>query len=57
MPACRTEASALFGGRVGEPPNRQGTALFDQCVDSLNHGIPGKASFGVGLEFARSGWQ
>lgn len=32
-------------------------ALFNQGIDSLNHGISGKAVFRVGLELARSGWQ
>ena len=47
----------IFGGRVGEPPNRQGAALFNQSVDSLNHGIPGKALSRIRLELTRTGWQ
>ncbi len=52
-----------FGGRVvfcsgvGEPPNRQGAALFNQNNDPFNHRISGKGGPKGRLEFARSGWQ
>lgn len=46
----------IFGGGIGEPPNRQGAALFNQSIDLFNHGILGKALPRVRLEFAHSGW-
>ena len=42
----------IVGGGVGEPPNRQGAALFNQGIDLLNHGIPNKASFRGKLKLA-----
>lgn len=47
----------IFGGGIGEPPDRQGAALFNQGIDSLNHDIPDKASFRGSLELARRRWQ
>jgi len=44
-----------FGGGIGQPANRQGAALFNQGVDALNHGIPGKASFMGRLQLSRRG--
>ena len=38
--------------RGGEPPNRQGTALFNQGIDLLNHDIASKTLSGVKLELA-----
>lgn len=40
------------GGRIGEPPNRQRAALFNQDNDSLNHCIASKSAPRIGLEFA-----
>ena len=45
------------GSRAGEPPNRQGAALFNQGNDSLNHRIASKAVSRVGLELASDWWQ
>ncbi len=47
----------IFGGGVGEPPNRQGAALFNQGIDLLNHGVASKTLSGVRLELARRRWQ
>lgn len=47
----------IFDGGIVEPPNRQGTALFNQGIDLLNHGIASKTAAGVRLELARHGWQ
>ena len=40
------------GGGVGEPANRQGTALFNQGIDLLNQSIASKTVSGVRLELA-----
>ncbi|MEY3200656.1 MAG: hypothetical protein RIR70_206 [Pseudomonadota bacterium] len=40
---------------IGKPPNRQGAALFNQGIDSLNHGIASKTVPGVRLELTRRG--
>lgn len=51
-----------FGGCVifvcgaGQPPNRQGAALFNQGDDPFNQRISGKAEARGGLEFARGAW-
>ena len=37
----------IFGSGIGKPPNRQGTALLNQSIDLLNHGIASKAVSGV----------
>ena len=42
----------IVGGGVGEPPNRQGAALFNQGIDLLNHGVASKTVSGVKLELA-----
>ena len=42
----------FVGGGVGEPSNRQGTALFNQGIDLLNHGVASKTVSGVKLELA-----
>ena len=47
----------IVGGGVGEPPNRQGTALLNQGIDLLNHDIASKTLSGVKLELARRGGQ
>ena len=47
----------IIGGGVGEPPNRQGTALLNQGIDLLNHDIASKTLSGVKLELARRGGQ
>ena len=52
----RLGACLCVSGRVGEPSNRQGTALFNQGIDSLNHRVAGKAESRIGLESAR-GWR
>ena len=46
-----------FGSGVGDPPNRQGAALFDQGNDSIDHAIAGKLVSRFGLEFAGGGRQ
>lgn len=46
-------ACVTVGGGVGESPNRQGAALFNQGIDLLNHGIAAKTECGVRLELAR----
>ena len=43
----------VFSGRIGEPLNRQGAALFNQGFDLLNHGIASKTVSWVRLELAR----
>lgn len=44
----RDSASAsFFGCGIGKPPNRQGTALLNQGIDLLNHGIAIKVVSGV----------
>jgi hypothetical protein len=40
----------IVGGGVGEPPNRQCTALLNQGIDLLNHDIASKTLSGVKLE-------
>lgn len=45
------------GCGVGEPPNRQGTALLNQGIDLLNHDIASKTLSGVKLELACRGGQ
>ena len=47
----------IVGSGVGEPANRQGTALLNQSIDLLNHGIASKTVSGVRLELARRRWQ
>ena len=47
----------IDGGGVGEPPNRQCTALLNQGIDLLNHDIASKTLSGVKLELARRGGQ
>ena len=47
----------IVGGGVGEPPNRQGAALFNQGIDLLNHSIASKTVSGGRLELARRRWQ
>lgn len=47
----------IVGGGVGEPPNRQGAALFNQGIDLLNHSIASKTVSGIRLELARRRWQ
>ena len=47
----------IVGGGVGEPPNRQGAALFNQGIDLLNHSIASKTVSEVRLELARRRWQ
>ena len=47
----------IVGGGVGEPPNRQCTALLNQGIDLLNHDIASKTLSGVKLELARRGGQ
>ncbi len=47
----------IVGGGVGEPRNRQGTALRNQGVDLLNHDIASKTLSGVKLQLARRGGQ
>ena len=47
----------IVGGGVGEPPNRQGTALLNQGIDLLNHDIASETLSGVKLELARRGGQ
>ena len=42
----------IVGGGVGEPPNRQCTALLNQGIDLLNHDIASKTLSGVKLELA-----
>ena len=37
----------IFGCGIGKPQNRQGTALPNQGIDLLNHGIASKAVAGV----------
>lgn len=46
-----------FGGGVGKPADRQGTALFNEGVDLLNYRMASKRVFGVRLELARRRWQ
>ena len=43
--------------RCCEPPNRQGAALFNQCIDLLNHWFAAKIVSGLRLELARCRWQ
>ena len=43
----------IFSCGIGKPPNRQGTALLNQSIDLLNHGIASKTVSGVRLELAR----
>ncbi|RFC34206.1 MAG: hypothetical protein DID91_2727702338 [Candidatus Nitrotoga sp. MKT] len=47
----------IFGGGISKPPNRQGAALFNQCIDLLNHWIASKTVSGVRLELACCRWQ
>ncbi len=47
----------IFDGGIGESPNRQGTALFNQGIDLPSHGIARKTVARVGLELVRLGWQ
>ena len=47
----------ILGGGIGEPPNRQGAALFNQGIDLRNHCIAAKTVSGVRLERARRRWQ
>ena len=51
------DGCVIFGGGVGESPNRQGAALFNQGIDLLNHGIASKTVSGVRLELAGRRWQ
>ena len=50
-------AASLSAAGVGEPPNRQCTALLNQGIDLLNHDIASKTLSGVKLELARRGGQ
>lgn len=47
----------IVGCRIGEPSNRQGTALFNQGIDLLNHGVASKTLSGVRLELSPRRWR
>ena len=47
----------LLNRQSAQPANRQGTALLNQSIDLLNHGIASKTVSGVRLELARRRWQ